>query len=148
MQRHKKHSIDTAFALVLFAVFAVCAMLLVLLGAGIYGRIGEKMNKMDAPVILSYVTEKLRSCEFTPVIEADQKLLLKETIEEGDYITWIYEEDGYLKEMLLPEGKSPIQNAGNKIAPIEAFGVEMASDKLLRITVTDDFGKSQVRYYG
>lgn len=149
MLKRKSHTMDTAFALVLFAVFAVSAILLVLLGAGIYGRIGEKLNKMDAPVLLSYVTEKLRSCENEAAIsiEDGESLILKETIEGKTYETWIYRENGYLKETLMPEGNPPIENAGNKIAPIQEFSVREISDTWLEITVTDDFGKCLSRYY-
>lgn len=146
MGKQKHHSVDALFALVLFAVFAVSAMLLVLLGAGVYGRIGEKMNKMDAPMVLAYVTEKLRSSE-GEALEDGQTLLLKETIEGETYVTWLYVEDGYLKESLMPEGKQPVENAGTPIAPVQEFQVEKVTDTLLRITVTDDFGAYQERYY-
>lgn len=147
MLKQKKHSIETVFALVLFAVFTVSAVLLVLLGANIYGRIGAQLNKMDSTVILSYVTEKLRNCEQEITVKDTDKLLLREEQEGKEYCTWIYVEDGYLKETLMPEGKTPIQNAGNKIAPIQNFEVIFSSEDLLKIMVTDDFGDDQIRYF-
>lgn len=147
MLKQKKHSIETVFALVLFAVFTVSAVLLVLLGANIYGRIGAQLNKMDSTVILSYVTEKLRNCEQEITVKDTDKLLLREEQEGKEYCTWIYVEDGYLKETLMPEGKTPIQNAGNKIALIRNFEVIFSSEDLLKIMVTDDFGDDQIRYF-
>lgn len=147
MLKQKKHSIETVFALVLFAVFTVSAVLLVLLGANIYGRIGAQLNKMDSTVILSYVTEKLRNCEQEITVKDTDKLLLREDQEGKEYCTWIYVEDGYLKETLMPEGKTPIQNAGNKIALIRNFEVIFSSEDLLKIMVTDDFGDDQIRYF-
>lgn len=147
MLKQKRHSIDTVFALVLFAVFTVSAVLLVLLGAKIYGRIGAQLNKMDSTVILSYVTEKLRSSEAEIELQDADTLLLGENLEGKSYNTWIYVEDGYLKEILLPEGKLPIENAGNKIAPVRDFKVSFVTEELLQISVTDGFGSEQIRLF-
>ena len=146
--KRRNHTIDGAFALALFAVFAVCAMLLVLLGARVYGKIASNVNEMDAPMVLSYVTEKLRSSDASAVLvgEGGELLLQKETA-SGSYVTWIYVEDGYLKETLMPEGKEPIPNAGTVVAPVQKISAEMTAEMLLEISVTDFNGDSLVRYF-
>ena len=147
---HRNHVIDGAFALALFGIFAVCAMLLILLGARVYEKVSSNMNKMDAPVILSYVTEKLRSCNDVSevALEADgHQLILKEDTLNGDYETWIYVEDGCLKEALIQEGREPIANAGNVIAPVQEFLVNMTTQKMLMIQVKDAEGNLQIRYF-
>lgn len=145
----KEHSIDMAFVLVVFAVFAVCSMLLVLLGAGVYGRIGEKANQMDGNTILSYVTEKLRGCgsRGSITLEGEGAILLEADTEAGGYVTWLYVEDGVLKEALLEQGKEPLPNTGARIAELQSFQTEEEAPGLLKISVTDKQGETGIRYF-
>lgn len=148
--KHRNHVIDGAFALALFGLFAVCAMLLILLGARVYEKVSSNMNKMDAPVILSYVTEKLRSCNDISEVSLGSdghQLVLKEDTLIGDYAAWIYVEDGYLKEALIQEGWEPVANAGNVIAPVQEFSVNVTEQTMLKIQVKDAEGKLQIRYH-
>lgn len=147
------HSIDTVFALILFSVFGLCSVLLVLLGAGIYGRSAEEMNRIDTPVILSYLTEKLRSCGQQDGIVLEQtgtgqdRMLLSEHDAKGEYVTWIYVENGSLKEALMPKGREPIENGGNEIARVQLFEVGELPGGLLEMKVTDGAGQTGFRYY-
>lgn len=145
----ERHSMDMVFALVLFAVFAISSMLLVLLGAGVYGRVAQGMNKVDTPVMLSYITEKLRCSEGKEAVTVldGSRLLLQEETESGSYVTWIYVEDGYLKETFMPEGREPVENAGSVIGAVQEFEIREVTERMLEISVTDDTGASQVRYY-
>lgn len=147
--RRQKHSIDMIFALVLFAGFAVCAMLLVFLGAGIYSRTARNTNTVDTPVILSYLTEKLRSSEGTEAVTLgeDGSLQIAEEMEEGTYITWIYMEDGDLKETLMPLGQKPLEGVGTVIGQVSVFRSQFLSNNLLEIEVTDQLGQTGYRYY-
>ncbi|MDD2958994.1 MAG: DUF4860 domain-containing protein [Lachnospiraceae bacterium] len=147
--RRQEHSMDTVFALTLFALFAVSSMLLILLGTRVYGRIAGKMKDVDAPVILSYLTEKLRRYDSEEQIRLldGNRLLLQEEGENGTYVTWIYTEDGYLKESLLAEGKEPVENAGTVIGAVRDFAVSFSSDQLIQLSVTDGNGDTGERWY-
>ena len=57
-----RHSMDVIFAWLLFAVFAASSVLLVLLGVRIYAGAASGLNQTDSTVLLSYLTEKLRTC--------------------------------------------------------------------------------------
>lgn len=145
----RKHSFDIVFALLLFAGFAACSMLLVLLGAKIYGRTAEKMNTVDAPVILAYLTEKLRCCDGESAVSVgeDGSLQIKKTMEGKEYVTWIYTENGSLKETLIEKGKKPIANAGTEIGRINSFKAELIQEHMLQFRVTDSRGQSGSRCY-
>lgn len=147
--KRQRHSIDLVFALVLFAGFAVCAMLLVLLGARIYSRTAQTMNTVDTPVFLSYLTEKLRSSDSAEAVSVgeDGSLRIEQELEEGVYVTWIYVEDGSLKETLMPQGQPPLAGAGTVIGQISTFRPEFLSENLLKIEVMDQLGKTGCRYY-
>lgn len=147
--RQQKHSIDFVFALVLFAGFAVCTMLLVLLGARVYGRTARNMNTVDTPVFLSYFTEKLRGSDGAGAVAvgADGSLQIRQELEGGVYVTWIYTEDGSLKETVMPQGREPLAGAGTVIGQIREFSPEFVSEDLLEIEVTDQLGQTGCRYY-
>lgn len=147
--KRQRHSIDFVFALVLFAGFAVCAMLLVLLGARIYGRTAQNMNTVDTPVFLSYFTEKLRSSQGLEAVSVgeDGSLQIRQDLESGVYVTWIYTEDGSLKETVMPQGQEPLEGAGTVIGEIQEFSPEFVSEDLLEIEVTDQLGQTGRRYY-
>ncbi|MDO5345682.1 MAG: DUF4860 domain-containing protein [Lachnospiraceae bacterium] len=147
--KRQKHSMDLVFALVLFAGFAVCAMLLVLLGARIYSRTAQTMNTVDTPVFLSYLTEKLRSSDGAEAVSVgeDGSLQIGQEMEGGVYVTWIYVEDGSLKESLMSQGQAPIAGAGTVIGQISVFWPKFLTKNLLEIEVMDEQGKTGHRYY-
>lgn len=145
----KNHVIDGAFALALFGVFALCAVMLVLLGARVYSKVASGMSKMDAPMILSYVTEKLRSCGGSGNVSLgeDGELLLWEESSGENYATWIYQADGCLMEALMPKGREPITGGGTEIAPVQDFSADWAEHGMLEITVKDADGSVLSRYF-
>lgn len=139
---------DVVFALVLFAVFTVCAMLLTVLGARVYGRIASGVNEMDAPLILSYVTEKLRSCDASAVSAGENgELQIREQTQNGVYVTWIYVEEGRLKEVFLPEARQPSAEIGTVVAEAEEFQAEECREHFWKISVTDSDGAHLERYF-
>lgn len=145
----QQHSMDLVFALILFACFAVCSMLLVLLGAKIYSKEAQKLNTVDTPVILSYLTEKLRRSGGASAVFVgeDGSLQIREKRETGDYVTWIYVEDGSLKETLTEPDAAPIANIGNVIGEVEQFEVRREADRRIEIEVTDGQGQAGSRTY-
>ena len=147
--RQERHSIDTVFALLLFAVFAVSSMLLVLAGIKVYGRAADQMRQTDAPVMLSYLTEKLRGSEGGSRVSLDgtDSLLIDETLDGKEYVTWIYVEEGALKECLMPQGRAPVAHAGTVIGKVQQFRIRQTEEGLLEIRITDDDGQTGIRYY-
>lgn len=59
-QRHQKHTIDFLFPAALFLVFAVSALCVMLLAAGIYRQSAVETAKNDVSrTALSYISEKI-----------------------------------------------------------------------------------------
>lgn len=148
MDRYR-HSMDTVFAWLLFAMFAALSVLLVLLGARIYAKSASDLNAVDTPVILSYLTEKMRGCRELEEIRIQEGncLVLPADTPEGGYVTWIYVEDGCLKEALMPLGREPVAGAGSVIAQVQEFELKELENGLLRFQVVDQTGSEGYRYY-
>lgn len=140
---NNKHIVDTLFVLTLFAVFAVCSMLLIAFGANIYQK---TINNVDEHFNLStsvtYVSEKLRHGDDSGAIDVipfgdSNAFRISTTIDGITYYTYIYQNDGYLKELYTKSDNSLGPNAGQKLLPISEFVISEQSDGLYSYTITD-----------
>lgn len=137
------HRIDTIFVIALFAVFAVTAFLVVLIGAKQYKQTADKMNhNYEVRTATSYLQEKIRqndeNANFQVVPFFETQALSFSTIEEGQiYFTYIYYYDGYLRELYVSQDSIYEISSGHKIISLNNFVPEKLQSNLLKITVTD-----------
>ena len=137
-----KHSVDTLFALLLYGLFALLALLLVLIGARVYGRIvGRSAARGDARAALSYVANKIRAGETKNGLRLETRggcpLLVIEETDSGQVLeTLIYYHDGSLRELFQEAGTPFVPADGERLVSIPAFAITEA-DGLLTITITD-----------
>jgi hypothetical protein len=97
-----------------------------------------------------YLTEKVRQTNASEGISVRQSgegdaLVLGMSAEGERYETWIYVEDGYLREVLLSKGADLAPGIGQKIMPLSLLDLELGREGLLQICVTDITGE---RYDG
>ena len=60
-ERQQRHIIDILFVLALFGIFALSAIFLITIGANIYGKTMNNMERnFDTRTALAYITEKVR----------------------------------------------------------------------------------------
>ncbi len=103
--------INILFVLSLFCVFAVTALLVVILGANVYKGISSNMqDHYGARVSVSYITEKVRQSDETGGVdlremEEGPALVLIQAVGGYTYETWIYAEAGFLKEATVEAGQ-------------------------------------------
>ncbi|MEG1774341.1 MAG: DUF4860 domain-containing protein, partial [Oscillospiraceae bacterium] len=103
--RPKSHAMDLLFTLALFAVFAATLLMVVTIGADVYKRIADSMEKnFDLRTSLSYVAEKIRQNDTQDAVSIGtlgegQALILEQSIGGTAYRTYIYYEDGALREI-------------------------------------------------
>ena len=89
------HSVDFLFPLSLFGIFAVCALFLIVIGAGVYERLEKNMEDTYAvSTAFSYVTEKLRQHDARGqisliTVDGSTALLLTDDINGAVYHTCI-----------------------------------------------------------
>ena len=118
----KKHSIDSLAALMLFAVYALCISLVLLVGGNAYVRIcGRGSDSYNNRVCVQYITSSVRSADQVEVssIRGTQMLLLH----SGDYVKKVYYHEGYLMELYTRPDADLVPEAGYKIAEVDGFGL-------------------------
>ena len=108
-QKHETHIIDILFVIALFCIFALSAIFLISVGADIYSKTVEHMDSnFNSRTSFAYVTEKVRQADKNGAVsmgelEGHPALLLYSSQNDTAYITYLYEHDGYLKELLVRE---------------------------------------------
>ena len=121
------------------AIFALMALLTVVLGAGVYRSVVDRAEvNHEARTAMAYVTGKLRantgdvSLEQTEV--GDDMLVLSEEIGGANYETRIYAHEGMLYEIFAAAEIDFAPDQGQPIAAREAFSAEK-EENALRLTV-------------
>lgn len=102
-------AINLLFTMLLFLVFVLCALFTVLFGSRVYENISTRMEESyTGRVALSYAANKVRQHDRsgsvgvaeiagTPVLE------LRQEVNGSRYVTWIYCQEGMLRELFARE---------------------------------------------
>ena len=150
--KRQKSIVDVIFMIAVFGVFMLSALFVVLFGAKIYKRTAHDMTaNFNSRTSLAYVTEKIHQHDRKGGVDitiADGKPLLKLTqyINSDEYCTYLYEHDGYLKELTAKGDIQLVKNAGKNILPISSFDAVKVSDSLYFFTMADAEG-NVTRFY-
>ena len=105
-KQEERHIIDILFVIGLFCIFALSTIFLISIGADIYGKtVSNTEINFNDRTSFAYVTEKIRQADRSGAITAStlegrSALKLQKTVQDTAYITWLYEDEGYLKEIL------------------------------------------------
>lgn len=127
--------------LVLFAILAVCAVLVLLTGAGVYKRLTERgQEAFHNRTVPLYIATKVRQADCTGAVSVEHRngtdiLCLKEEIDGKGYVTRIYCCEGVVRELFSAENVTFDPEAGEKIT--EASEVRfLLEDGSLAVEVT------------
>jgi len=152
--KKKTHSIDILFMLVLFTVFAIMSVMLILMGSNVYGKLIESQDKNgNNQTILSYITNKVRTCQLDNGIFIEEKdgtkvLVVKTEVANEIYEMLIYEVDGKIKEATIAEGDDYTLDFGDVLAEVSEFDISMdISTGILTITVGSEENIRSVDVY-
>ena len=142
------HVVDVVFVLALFAVFALCAMMLVSIGAGVYQKTVNDMNEnYNSRTAYSYVAEKIRQNDEAGSvsigdISGHKALVLSEAVGDKTYATYLYAYDGYMRELFVSPDfvlDSSSAEAGQKLLPVKNFDIEKEREGLYSFEmITED----------
>lgn len=142
----RQHTVDSLFTLSLLGVFAVSALLVTVFGANTYEKIVSLSRRTyESSTALSYLREKIRQndasdCVSLGEIEDTDVLILKSAVNGQDYLTYVYYQDGMLRELYQQEGYDLPLSAGQGILELHGLSMEQLSDHLYHFTVTDGDG--------
>ena len=147
--KRNKSIVDFLFILALFGAFAITALFVVLFGARVYRSTVSNMNtNYEKRTAMSYVTEKIRSHDYTGGAAVDDLHSLREDgdhsvlklyqdVGDKKYVTYMFVADGYLKEYTTDASNDFDYKTGTNILAIKDFSVRKESDSLYHFNIMD-----------
>lgn len=150
----RRHMIDFLFPIALFFVFALSALALILLAAGIYQSTTENSSlQYTSRTGLAYISEKIHQNDENGAIylgsfDGCDALVLEQGYGDETYYTYIYASEQILKELFIKEGVDADAKDGRTILEVKDFTMEQVSDKLFRFECTDTKGRSSSTVIG
>jgi hypothetical protein len=139
---HDRHVIDLLFPLALVFVFAASALAVLALSADLYGQITQDGDDhFTQRTASAYVLEKVRQNDEAggialETVDGVPCLALTRTVVSATTVTYIYAQDGVLRQMYTRPGTAFSLSDGTEIAEVEDFSLTALSDTLYRLTIT------------
>lgn len=150
MKKYSQHTIDFLFPIALFFVFTASSLLVLLLASNIYQHIvRDSQSSFEQGTTLTYITSKLRQNDvqgtehiYITQFDGYDALAIEQEYNNQSYVTYIYEADGYLKEIFLQKGIVALAEHGTTIMNIsDLIMAELAND-LFQFTCISTDGSS------
>lgn len=120
---------DLFFTLALFGLFAASSFFLIIIGVRVYqSSVTVMEDTYSTGTALAYIAEKIRQHDQAGAVtlaqlEGETALVLKDTVEEESYLTYIYSDGTYLRELSVREGRPVSVDLGEKILEVEDFSI-------------------------
>jgi len=145
--RKQVKKINGLFGLLLFAVFAVCILMVLLSGAEVYGKLTENGRaSYSQRTAVQYLTTKLRQEDCmgslrTESFDGCDALVLTEQIDGEIYETQIYYYDGYIRELFAEPDSGMEPMDGDPVLEAAGFAVSL-TEGCLQAAITDCEGQN------
>ena len=142
--KEQKHSIEVLFTMVTFLVYAMALLLFVSLGATVYRSVTQQMEVQQTQrTAENYLREKIRQNDQAGAVsigEVDgiQALQICQTVGEKEYRTYIYAEDGYLKELMIASERTAKGTDGTELLKLEKLEFTEEDDGCLNVDMQMD----------
>lgn len=139
----RRHMIDFLFPIALFFVFALSALALILLAAGIYESTTENSSlQYTSRTGLAYISEKIHQNDengavYLGNIDGYDALVLEQEYGDERYHTYIYVCKEELKELFIKDGVAAEAEDGRTILEVQDFSMKQISDQLFQFECTD-----------
>ena len=143
----KKHVIDFLFPLSVFFVLAASSVALVVLASGLYSRqVKESSDSYSGRTALAYVTEKIHQNDEngavrTGTFDGTDALVIRQSYDEKEYVTYLYSYDGYLRELFIQEGTEANVSDGRRILETKDFKAKEMSEGIFHLYCENEDGK-------
>ena len=151
-QTERKHVIDFLFPLALFFVLTATSVALVVLASGTYSRqVQDSEDSFVSRTALSYVTEKIHQADeygavYAGTFDGQDALVICQTYSEQTYMTYLYEYDGYLRELFIQDGVDAKASDGRRILASDSFSFEESQEGLFHLYCTNKDGSISDTY--
>lgn len=142
----RKHTIDILFPWALFGLLAICGLLVLILAADIYQDTTTMADEnYESRTVLSYLTEKIHQNDNGTVtigsVDGTDSLIIRQDYDGEEYCTYIFEEDGMLKELFVRSGTAVSTADGKAVIPVEDFKMEALENGLLHFSCMSEEGR-------
>lgn len=148
----RKHVIDFLFPLALFFVLTATSVALVVLASGTYSRqVQDSEDSFVSRTALSYVTEKIHQTDeygavYAGTFDGQDAIVICQTYSEQTYMTYLYEYDGYLRELFIQDGVDAKASDGRRILASDSFSFEESQEGLFHLYCTNKDGSISDTY--
>ena len=125
--------------LLVFCLLALCLLMTLLMGAGVYRNLTERGEEIYARRTVSrYVSSHVRQADAVSVEDfaGIQPLTMRETVQGTVYLTRIYCYEGWLRELFTAEGSSLTPADGEQLIPAEEMSF-LLENRLLTVCADD-----------
>lgn len=132
--KEKALKITDFLALTVFTVFAVCLLLVLLTGAGVYRNLVQTGQEHYADRTKAmYLTTRVRQSSAITVEDFGgcQALVSREEIDDETYLTRVYCYDGSLRELFSAENAALQPEDGEKILEAESASFSLEDGLLI-----------------
>lgn len=110
--------LNTVAGLLLFLLFAVCSLVIIGAGAGVYGRIQDGHDRTyGSSASIRYLTNKIRSGDSVEIINDGSGIVLV----DGGIQCIIYAESGGLYEKTVSSEAEATASGGDMIFSVDGF---------------------------
>lgn len=139
----KKHMTDIMFVITLFCVFAVSALTVMLLGSNVYKKIVTNTNNnFDTRTSLIYISTKIHQNDragsvYLAELEDITALFIEQDIGDEVYLTVIFHDAGYIKEIFTEKNNDFDKSYGKEIIKSGSLTFADMGDKLIKLVNTN-----------
>ena len=124
--------VELMFVMVLLLLFGILTFELVVSGSNAYKNVIRGRNTAsELRVALSYMDMRLRQNDEAGLIRVDKNplnqgdaLVITEEYEGDIYETWIYCDEGKLREAIVKKGETPDNSISTEVADIDRLAVD------------------------
>lgn len=142
-----RHVIDLIFPVALFFVLAASSLAAVLLASNVYRHtVQAEQSNFESRTSLSYVAWKIRQNDEAGAVslgtfDGQDSLVMKQIYDGQEYRTYIYEYEGYLRELVVRADVVADAAAGRKILEVQDFQMEACGDGVFRFSYVGEDGR-------
>lgn len=149
----KQWKLTDLISLVVFGIFAICILLVLLTGAGVYrDLVGRGEEYYQRRTAAQYLTTRVHQADANGGIAVEDfggrdALVLREEIRGRTYLTRVYCRDGFLRELFTAETGSVSPEDGEKILEVRELSLSLEKGMLTaRITLPDGSVEDLILY--
>ena len=147
--KERTSSVDTLFIVVLLCAFTASVLLVLLLGARVYGSMSKSAAKTyDRRTCAAYVTEKLRHGDSAGDVETGSfdgcsALYLTSEVDGTAYSDILYYYDGWLWELSCEKGAAFTRTDGVQVIETGTVVFSGPADGVVSAAITDMNGQQE-----